>query len=47
MQNTLRKAGNLFAQKVAAEREVYETVESCNALIQASREKLKVQKRNN
>lgn len=45
MQNTLRKAGNLFAQKVAAEREVYETVESCNALIQASREKIESTKK--
>ncbi|WEG13349.1 AAA domain-containing protein [Pullulanibacillus sp. KACC 23026] len=41
MQNTLRKAGNLFAQKAAAERVEYETVKSCNALIAASRAKIK------
>lgn len=45
MQNTLRKAGNLFAQKVAAERKEYETVESCNALISTSREKIESAKK--
>lgn len=40
MQNALRKAGNLFSKKVAAEREVYETVESCNVAISASKAKI-------
>lgn len=40
MQDTLKKAGNLFAQKVAAEREEHETVKRCNLLISKNKAKI-------